>query len=185
MLRLSFLKISGVVYSVELINKPLHNKNLYYFHYQKLSTTWLKLISSVLKFSFSTFKTFSCFYNVLILWVNSMKFMILSLTKKCSKLYSWQIKMNLILIPIQNCSKVFTMGSKHFWSLGSNITPCNVVLIIVCSIEIAKKVLQTYDNVFHVYLMRTRRLQKYAFFFMLAFWDNPHYPFWDAHGWAG
>ena len=82
MLRLSFLKISGVVYSVELINKPLHNKNLYYFHYQKLLTTWLKLISSVLKISFSTFKTFSCFYNVLILWVNSMKFMILSLTKK-------------------------------------------------------------------------------------------------------
>ena len=183
MLRLSFLKISGVVYSVELLNKPLHNKNLYYFYYQKLSTTWLKLISSVLKISFSTFKTFSCFYNVLILWVNSMKFMILSLTKKCSKLYSWQIKMNLILIPIQNCSKVFTMGSKHFWSLGSNITPCNVVLIIVCNMEIAKK---SYKHL-TTFFMSTwwGYCKNMHFFFMLAFWDNPHYPFWDAHGWAG
>lgn len=57
MLRLSFLKISGVVYSVKLINKSLHNNFFFHFHYQKLLTTWLKLISSFLKISFSTFKT--------------------------------------------------------------------------------------------------------------------------------
>ena len=29
-------------------------------------------------------------------------------------------------------------------------------------------------------------LQKYQKkkFFTMAFWDNPHYPFWDAHGQA-
>ena len=44
-----------------------------------------------------------------------------------------------------------------------------------------EKVLHSFDNVFHVYLMNG--LQKYKQkFFKVAFWDNPHYPFWDVHG---
>ena len=45
------------------------------------------------------------------------------------------------------------------------------------SIEIAKKVFPTFDNVFHAYLMRG--LKKYAkkIFFTVAFFVNPPYPF--------
>ena len=45
------------------------------------------------------------------------------------------------------------------------------------SIEIAKKVFVTFDNVFHAYLMSG--LKKYAniFFFTMAFFLNPLYPF--------
>ena len=42
-----------------------------------------------------------------------------------------------------------------------------------------KKVLHTFDNVFHVYLMNGLQKYIYIFFFTVAFWDNPHYPFWD------
>ena len=143
MLRLSFLKISGVVYSVKLIKNSLHNKTLYYFHgiisichYQKLSTTWLTLISSVSKISFSTFKTFPCFYNVLILWVNSMKFIILSL------IYIWKKnapncihdKWKWISYLLQY--RIFQRCSQWVQSISEVLVqishPCNVVLIIVC-----------------------------------------------------
>ena len=44
-----------------------------------------------------------------------------------------------------------------------------------------KKVLDSFDNVFHVYSMNgLQRYQKKNF--TVAFWDNPHYPFWDVHG---
>ena len=46
------------------------------------------------------------------------------------------------------------------------------------ALEYAKKSYTHLTNVFHVYLMDCKNIKKNI---IVAFWDNPHHPFWDLH----
>ena len=53
------------------------------------------------------------------------------------------------------------------------------------SVEIAKKVFVTFDNIFHAYLISVLKNIQTFFFSWRFLLSNPLYSFWDAHGQAG
>ena len=73
------------------------------------------------------------------------------------------------------------------WSMGKNSGNRNGVGRHCGFLEHwnSQKVFVTFDNIFHAYLMSWLKKNAKKKIFTVAFFLNPLYPFWDAHGQAG